>query len=124
MLRERLIPTPQEAGRALQTLRMTHNDVDKLAAQCRRYTELGYGPEGLGVSNRVMEEQKVEAFLTGLRNRDMVHALGIQRPQSLAEAVQLAKEFLRREEQFTRKIKCVLCEKQEPCKVSQKSGNE
>ena len=108
-LRERLIPTPQQARKALQTLKMTREDVDKLAAQCRRYTELGYGAEGLNVSEGIMEQQKVEAFIEGLRHRDLVHAVGIQKPETLQEAVKLAKEFLRRDQQFTRKVRCFNC---------------
>ena len=117
-LREKLIPTPQQARRKLQAVKMTHNDVDALASQCTRLTRLGYGQTGLNVSPQIMEEQKIEAFMEGLRNRDMIHALGIQRPESMDEAVKLAKEFLRREEMFTRRVRCLHCEEtdqQQPC---------
>ena len=109
VLRERFIPTPQEARRTLQTLRMSQNDVNQLAAQCRRLTELGYGPQGLDIKPEKLEEQKIEAFIEGLHNRDMVHALGIQRPETLAEAVKLTKEFIRRDRQFTNKVRCIEC---------------
>ena len=110
VLHEKLIPTPKQARRNLLSLKMTRFDVDKLARQCRRNVELGYGPRGLNVGHDKMEDLKIDAFTDGLRHREMVHALGIQRPETLQQAVKLAKEFIQREEQFTQRLRCVQCD--------------
>ena len=122
-LEERLTFTPKQARRSLESIRMVHNDVDDLAKRCRRLTELGYGPRGLNVTTSIIEEIKVESFMEGLRNRDMVHALGIQRPTNLKEAVQFAKEFLRRDEQFSKKLRCMHCEEPTTEGKATASGN-
>lgn len=108
-LRERLTLRPDQARKAIQTLRMKSNDVDALAAQCRRMTERGYGSDGLQVNNHIMEYLKVQAFLEGLRNREMVHVIGPQEPKTLHAAVELAKAYLIRDEQFSKKVCCVNC---------------
>ena len=123
-LEEKLTPNPKEARRLLQNIRIIHGDVEELAKRCRRYTKVGYGPRGLNVAPEVIEEQQVEAFIEGLRDRDMVHALGIQKPSTLEEATQLAKEFLQRDEQFKKKIRCVHCEKLSHNTEATASGNE
>ena len=122
-LEDKLTPSPKDARRLLQNVRMIHGDVEGLAKKCRRYTEVGYGPRGLNVAPEVMEEQQVEAFMEGLRDRDMVHALGIQKPNTLEQAVQLAKEFIQREEQFKRKIRCMHCEESDTKPEATASGN-
>ena len=40
----------------------------------------------------------------------MVHALGIQKPATLEQATQMAKEFIQRDEQFKKRVRCMHCE--------------
>jgi hypothetical protein len=93
VLQERLVLRPEEARVKALQLSSNHEDIDDLANQCRRLIDRGFGPQGLNITNQQLEEEKIRTFLRGLKKKEMAVYVKGQKPQTLAEAVTIAREY-------------------------------
>jgi hypothetical protein len=92
-LRERLVIRPEEARLKALQLTTATDDIDKLAADCRRLVERGFGPHGLDVRDEYLEQEKIRTFIRGIKRSDMAIYVRGQNPATLHAAVLFAKEF-------------------------------
>jgi hypothetical protein len=93
VLKERLVLRPEEARVKALQISASYEDIDDLASQCRRLIDQGFGPQGLNISPSHLEEEKIRTFLRGLKRKEMAVFVKGQRPQTLAEAVTIAREY-------------------------------
>jgi hypothetical protein len=93
ILKERLVLRPEEARVKALQLSGNHEDIDDLANQCRRLIDRGFGPQGLNITTPQLEEEKIRTFLRGLKKKEMAVYVKGQRPQTLPEAVTIAREY-------------------------------
>jgi hypothetical protein len=95
ILRERLALRPEEARLQAMQLKATNDDMDELAANCRRLVERGYGDRGLNLHGDDIEAEKIRTFIRAVKKTDMAIYIKGQRPASLNDAVYMAKEYQR-----------------------------
>jgi predicted Zn-ribbon and HTH transcriptional regulator len=93
-LRDRLVIRPEEARLKAMQLTTATDDVDKLAADCRRLVDRGFGAQGLDVRDEFLEQEKLQTFYRGLKRTDLAIYVKGQHPASLQHAVRFAKDFL------------------------------
>jgi hypothetical protein len=95
LLKDRLILRPEEARLQASQLKATTEDMDELAANCRRLIDRGYGRSGLNLHEDDMEAEKIRTFIRAIKKTDMAVYVKGQRPATLHDAVYMAKEFQR-----------------------------
>jgi hypothetical protein len=93
VLKERLTLRPEEARRNLSELRLEKEEVEELGNQVRRLADKGYGKEGFDLSADRLAQEKINAYLDALRPDELAHQVRLQRPATLEDAVQYAKEY-------------------------------
>jgi hypothetical protein len=108
-LKERLVLRPDQARKALEELTLTKDEVDALATQVKRLTELGYGKDGFDLQPEILTQEQIQIFLRAIHPKEMAHLIKIQNPKTLDQAAALTKDYLTFEDQHnpSRKIRAV-----------------
>jgi hypothetical protein len=94
VLRDRLVIRPEEARLKALQLTTASDDIDKLAADCRRLVERGFGVQGLNIGRQQLEDEKLRTFIRGIKRTDVAVYVKGQNPPTLQHAIQYAKDFL------------------------------
>jgi hypothetical protein len=93
VLRERLVPRPEDARRALTNLRLTGEEVEELGTRVRRLANLGFGPQGYNLNSAGLEKEKIYAYLGALHPDEVAHQGNVRCPGTLDEAIQYARDY-------------------------------